>query len=155
MVGLTGSKQPATVILAKNERIVGIKNRNDKQMYRYGLVFMIAKDSEVNEMDMPSLNMLGLNADTAKRTISLLACKILGDPGYNAAPTLSFPDQARLDRLCQSGTAMSNFRLVGVSRPNDSSKNRWNFIFENDLITDTNLEISCERIMLPNDGRNL
>ena len=43
MVGNTG-QQPALVVeLKPGERIVGVKHKNVKPMYRYGLRFLIAK----------------------------------------------------------------------------------------------------------------
>jgi hypothetical protein len=48
-----------------------------------------------------------------------------------------------------------DFRLLGVSRPTESSLNRWNFIFTNDIRTTTDLEKPCDTIMLKDGGLNV
>lgn len=50
---------------------------------------------------------------------------------------------------------MKEFRLIGVKRPTDLSKNRWNFIFTNDLETDTNLEVATAATMLDKGGKGI
>lgn len=50
---------------------------------------------------------------------------------------------------------MSKFRCIGMRRPTDAAKNRWNFIFTNDIISETDLAENCESIYFPQMGENL
>lgn len=77
-----------------------------------------------------------------------------GNIQYNRNDLLDFPCQPTFEKLC-SENKLRDFRLVGMSRPNDSSKNRWNFIFSNDVKTDTNLQETCTNYMLEQGGKNI